>query len=98
MTIPSIKQSYLVLRALADQGTPLEIHELVASMKRLSLEKFGGSGGNTALFVYNPAPLSDVIKEMSRSGDVEIYENRFVLTEQGKDELANTEPLIAAGT
>jgi hypothetical protein len=89
MCLPTIKQNYIVLKALAEDP-PTRISSLVVKIATIGEDEFGEG----AVYVSNPAPLSDVLSEMAEWGDVRLEEGGFVLTEQGRRELANTEPLV----
>jgi hypothetical protein len=92
MTLPSIKQHYVALRALSGQDKPIPSHALVQQMKRVSEEEFG----NPLVYVYSPAPLSVLFDEMSSVGDMSEDDEGLAITAQGRRELATAVPLIHA--
>lgn len=93
MSLPTIKQIYVILKAL-DEEAPSGIAELVSRMTRISEEAFGTG----MVYVFSPAPLGDALSDMCETGDIRILQDgRFDLTDQGRGELRNTRPLVLVG-
>ncbi len=92
MIVPSTTQYYVALKALSDVSAPMRMIDLVGEMKIVSRKEFG----DESMFVFGPVPLTDLIYEMNRNGDVHLEQDRAVLsiTEQGRAELANTTSLV----
>ena len=82
-------QNYLILKVLALAKKPIQLHELTEGMKHLCRKNWGNE-----FYVFGPAPLSEVIKEMSRTNDITFSHGAMALTEKGHRELRNTTPLF----
>lgn len=81
MALPSHKQEYVLLRALAGLSSPVGISQLVAEMKLVN----GRIGGGVDAFVFGPVSLSKVLDEQQEDGDVLFRHDRgYSITERGR--------------